>query len=321
MIRLGLLAGLPRPLRPRVRIDTSEMSSGRRVYTVETLSRLRRLHAGSSIHFAVGSDSAASFGAWRRPEKLRSLCAWWTARRPGEQGAIPSFFRLLRDPMPDVSSTELRLLLALGEPLDGLAAKAVEAYIRRRGLYGTQRLEALRRSLAPERFAHTLAVAALAASLARRWGLDSTAALAAGLLHDVGRSVPVPRMPGYARRRRLAVPALSGILRHNPLLLHAYISADLARARFAVRDPAVLGAIRSHTLGSLQMTPLDRLLYVADAASADRGHPEAALIRAQAFSDMDAAFRAAVQNKIRHALASGSWLHPLTVSLWNSLQE
>jgi predicted HD superfamily hydrolase involved in NAD metabolism len=223
--------------------------------------------------------------------------------------------------MPDVSSTELRSRLALGEPVAQLIAGPVEAYIRRRGLYGTRRLEVLRRSLSPERFAHTLAVARLAEALARRWGLDPSRARLAGLLHDCGRSLPVSRMSSYARRRRLKVPGLPGILRHNPLLLHAYISADLALRRFSVQDPLVLNAIRSHTLGARRMSPLDRLLYIADSASEDRGHAEATAIRARAFQDLDEAFRAAVHNKIRYALSSGSWLHPLAVSLWNSLQE
>lgn len=320
MVRLGLMARLPEALRRRLRVETSELNGSRRVYTIETLRRLRRLYPGARLHFAVGSDSAASFSAWRDPKRLRALCSWWTAPRPGSRGPTPGFFQLLREPMPDVSSTELRSRLALGESVAGLIAGPVEAYIRRRGLYGTRRLEVLRRSLSAERFGHTLAVARLSEALARRWGLDASRALLAGLLHDCGRTLPVSRMPGYAQRRRLKAPGLPDILRHNPLLLHAYISADLARRRFAVEDPLILGAIRNHTLGARRMSPLDRLLYVADSSSEDRGHAEAKAIRAQAFQDLDEAFRAAVRNKIRHALSSGSWLHPLTVSLWNSLQ-
>lgn len=322
MTRL-FLKGLPASLRRLAAIDPREMLSRRRVYTVETLERLKKKNPAAELHFAVGSDSAAAFGSWRRPRRLKALCRWWTARRPGAAGIIPGFFKLLPGTMPDISSTQIRAALALGRGggTKQLLAHAVSNHIERRKLYGKGLVESLGKSLSPERFHHTLAVARLAESLARRWGLDPSKARLAGLLHDCGRSVPVTRMASYARRRRLKVPDLPGILRHRPLLLHAYISADLARRRYDVKDPGVLSAIRGHTLGGPRMSALDRLVYAADAASEDRAHPEAARLRRLAFEDLEEAFRACVLAKVRHALSSSSWLHPMTVSLWNSLQR
>jgi predicted HD superfamily hydrolase involved in NAD metabolism len=301
-------------------VDAGELLSRRKVYTVETLERLAAENPGARLHFVTGSDSAAGFSRWKEPRKLARLASWWTVSRPGEPARAPRTFRRVPGRMPAVSSTALRSRLARGEKCAGELSPAVERYIAEHGLYGGSLLDELRKSLAPNRFEHTLAVAKLAEALARRWDEDAAKARAAGLLHDCGRALPVPELPAYAKRMRLDVPDRAGIERHNPLLLHAYVGEDLARRRFGVRDRAVLSAIRQHTLGGPRMSRLDRLVYVADACSEDRGYPEAAELRALAFQDLDEAFRGCVLNKIKHALAQGAWLHPLTVSVWNSLQ-
>ena len=86
-----------------------------------------------------------------------------------------------------------------------------------------------------------------------------------------------------------------------------------------VADEAVLSAIRKHTLGDPKMSTLDKVVYVADACSADRRHPGVAKTRALAFDDLDAAFERCLADKLTHALARRAWLHPLTIELWNTL--
>ena len=117
----------------------------------------------------------------------------------------------------------------------------------------------------------------------------------------------------------MPAPSRAALLRREPLLLHAYVSADIAERELGVRDLEVLDAVRRHTLGAPRMTPLDRVLYVADACSLDRAHAGAPEARRLAFEDLDEALKRCVADKLRHALGRGAWLHPTTLSLWNSL--
>jgi predicted HD superfamily hydrolase involved in NAD metabolism len=126
-------------------------------------------------------------------------------------------------------------------------------------------------------------------------------------------------MAEYVRKRRLNIPQRDLTAGLEPMLLHAHISEDLAEREFGVRDKEILSAIRKHTLGDVAMSVLDRLLYVADACSADRDHPGVANTRALAFDDLDMAFERCLADKLRHAISRRAWLHPLTLSLWNSL--
>jgi nicotinate-nucleotide adenylyltransferase len=320
MLRLGLLPSLPRRWRRRARIDERELRGRRRVYTVQTLAALRAEHPDWELHFALGSDGASAWRRWRRHEELPALCRWWTALRPGTQARrIPAHFTVIPRPMPDVSSTELRADLAAGLDCSRWLHPRVADFIARRGLYGTGLISELAAGLKPGRLVHTLAVRRLAEALALRWDECPRRASLAALLHDCGRRIKKRRLARYARDHRLRVPLLAEIARRQPGLLHAYVGEDLARRRFGCRDRAVLRAVRNHTLGAASMSRLDIVLYVADAVSEDRTHPQAAPLRRLAFQDLHAAFSASLGAKLGHAVERGAWLHPLSVSLWNRL--
>jgi nicotinate-nucleotide adenylyltransferase len=318
LLKLGLLPPLPLRWRRVVHIDARELRSRRRVYTVETLTRLRAEHSDWELHFVVGSDWAAAWSKWRCRGRLTRLCRWWTAPRPGAPGGrIPPHFTVIGRRMPDVSATGLRADLAAGIDCSRRLHPRAADFIARRGLYGTGLLAALESGLKPGRFVHTLAVRRLAEALARRWGEDPRRASKAALLHDCGRLIRKRRLARYVRDHGLRVPLLAQVARRQPGLLHAYVGEDLARRRFGCRDRAVLRAVRNHTLGAPSMSRLERILYVADAVSEDRSHPQAAPLRRLAFRDLEAAFAATLAAKLSHAVSRGAWLHPMSVSLWN----
>lgn len=314
LVKRGLLDKLPAKWRKVAKVDLTEVSSKRPVYTYETLRRLE-----GELHFVVGQDSAENFHRWKKSARLRRLASWWYGGRAGTKGRAPDHFRLVPGRFLDISSTELRSSLSLDQDCSEHLFPAVLSHIQSRRMYGLDRLALLRSSLSPFRYEHTLNVATLAESLARRWGADPDKARTAGLLHDAGRRFAPPVLAAYARRRRLQVPEREHILRSDPMLLHAYASEDLATTEFGVTDRETLDAIRRHTLGDARMTLLDKVLYVADACSADRTHPGVVKTRALAYADLDAALRVCVAEKLRHALSREAWLHPLTISLWNSL--
>ncbi|NNN07347.1 MAG: HD domain-containing protein [Elusimicrobia bacterium] len=320
LVRVGLAQRLASRWRRKTQVEDGEVRARRCVFTVETLARLKGQDPAGELHFVCGADAAATFPRWKDPARLRALASWWYGARPGAAGAAPAFFRRVPGRFPDISSTELRAALELGQD-EGPAQLFAEtlAEIKRRGLYGQARLARLSATLKPGRFAHTLNVAALADALARRHGVDAARARLAGLLHDAGRRFSSPELAAYVRRRRLRVPFGAQTAARTPMLLHAYVSEDLARREFGVRDAAVLRAVRRHTLGGPRMSVLDKVLYVADACSADRRHPGVERTRALAFDDLDAAFARCVVEKLSHALARRAWIHPATVALWNSL--
>ncbi len=314
MARLGILNPLPSKIRSRCRLYAREARARRPVFTVETLGALK-----GDLHFVCGQDSALNFPRWKNPSRLKSLATWWYGARPGSHGMVPTHFKKLPGSFPDVSSTELRSKLALDQDCSEHLLPAVSAFIKSKDLYGHGLVTRLKSTLSPARYEHTLNVAGLAESLARRWGAPPDKARLAGLLHDMGRRFRPAELAEYAVKRNLKVPERAKIIALDPMLLHAYASEDLARREFFTDDKEILRAVRSHTLGDVKLTLLDRILYVADAASLDRTHASAAKTRKLAYSDLNAALRTCVREKLAHARSRGAWIHPLTLKLWNSL--
>ena len=62
-----------------------------------------------------------------------------------------------------------------------------------------------------------------------------------------------------------------------------------AREHYGITDDSILSAIRYHTTGREEMTPLEKILYLADKLEPARDYSDLAELRALALKDLDAA--------------------------------
>ena len=161
------------------------------------------------------------------------------------------------------------------------------------------------------RYAHVLRVARTAAHLARVHGADVERARTAGLLHDLARLWSGEELLRGAAERGMPV---DGFERAHPVVLHARLGAELARERYGIDDEAVLSAIRKHTVADAVMSPLDRIVYLADALEPGRTFPERAALAALAERDLDAAMRATIANSTAYLRGHGQAVAPQTLA-------
>lgn len=325
LARLALRDGLTARERAGTRLCDFEIARGRTTYTYEVLRFIAGRHPGARLHFLLGSDAAMGFRNWKRASEIRSACRFLIARRPevdfrAHAAGLPPC-SVLPGLFPRISSTEIRARLLVRGDAEGLVSERTLKRIRAKRHYGLKLRAQVRAMLKDDRFAHTLAVAEMALELALRHRVDVELAALAGLLHDCGRGVPVEEMPRYIRDNRIDVPLGAQIARRQPLLFHAHISADLARRRLGIEDPAVLSAIRKHTLGDVYMSDLDRVIYAADACSRDRAFPEAARIRRKALKSLPDGLREALRAKLSYILRLDGWIHSSGIALWNGLVD
>lgn len=134
------------------------------------------------------------------------------------------------------------------------------------------------------RYGHCLRVGRLAARLARRHGVDPRRARLAGLLHDVARLRRPDELLAECERRGLQFDDFE---RAHPIVLHAPLGAELAREQFGIDDPAIASAVARHTVGALEMEPLDAVLFIADALEPARIFPEREELLQLAFADLE----------------------------------
>ena len=142
------------------------------------------------------------------------------------------------------------------------------------------------------RYQHSLRVARSAAELARLHGVDPEKAALAGLLHDLARLYSPERLIQESLARGWEIDERS---REHPTLLHAPLGAAIAAEKFGVDDPEVLSAIAKHTTGADEMSPLDRVVYLADSLEPGRDFAEREALWLLACRDLEAAMTEALE--------------------------
>ena len=308
--------------RKEIKISSFEADLGRVVYSWETVEHFRRLHPGAPLYFLMGSDCLAGFKTWRRSKSILKRARLLAGLRPGYamRSAAGTPFTPLAGHFPEAASSDIRAALFLGERPEQVCP-AVLALLKKKKLYLGRERELLAKLVTPSRLAHSVETARLALRLAPAAGLPQQKAALAALLHDCARDLPPGALVKYSLRNAPRTPLLRTLIKEAPVLLHAWAGAERASKDFGVSDPEILGAIRLHATGAPGMGALARLIYVCDLAAPGRGFPEAAQVRRLASRDFEAAFLAANYVKLVYAFSGGGWVHPLSISLWNSLQE
>jgi nicotinate-nucleotide adenylyltransferase len=263
---------------PRFCVSRIEIDREGVIYTVDTLTLLRRQMPDADFFYIIGEDTLLELPNWRSPDELFGLCSFLVCRRQTDDAAGhpevrqleargARFWYLSLPPM-NVSASAVRAALARGEAPEELPLQVTE-YVRIMGLYGTQPVPAgaaamypkLREALSEKRLLHSLLVAATARRLARIHGLDEEPCELAGLIHDCAKCMPLQTLQRIAREHRLL---LDKETYSNANLLHGPVGAVLAETEYGVHDPNILAAIRCHTTGRVGMLPPDMVLYLAD---------------------------------------------------------
>lgn len=151
--------------------------------------------------------------------------------------------------------------------------------------------------LTSARWQHTERVAATAVRLAERWGVDLEKAYLAGLLHDVAKDLSKKSLLNATTEFGIVLSALERV---TTALIHAPVGAELARTQFHIDDPDILAAIRYHTTGRAGMSPLEKVLFVADYIEPGRSFPGVEVVRTLAVTDLDGAVLRALAQSISH---------------------
>jgi len=178
------------------------------------------------------------------------------------------------------------------------------------------------------RVQHILGVEQMAAELARYYHLDAAKAAQAGLMHDLAKYFKPNRLLQMARsecqsaktpsknlkeRPNLGIE-IDPICEANPHLLHADVSAIVARDKFGVQDQEVLEAIANHTLGRPGMSSLSCMVFLADSLEPSRGDtPELAALRLLCRQNLYQALWRTCDYCLSFLLDSRCFVHPRTI--------
>lgn len=172
----------------------------------------------------------------------------------------------------------------------------------------------MEKQLKPDRFDHTLGVAYTAASMAIVHGADIQKALIAGMLHDCAKCMDHEDQIKICEKNKIEI---TDVERRNHSLLHAKVGMYLAKTKYEIDDPEILGAIRWHTTGKENMSLLERIVYIADFIEPNRKQLEdMAVIRKEAFTDIDKCMAHILYNSIRYLKTIGKECDETTMTAY-----
>ncbi len=181
-----------------------------------------------------------------------------------------------------------------------------------------ERLRAALTKVPPGLAEHVISVVDEATRLAKLHGIDVEAAKIAALGHDLLRAHNDRRLLTIAEQQSFAADPVDLM---EPILMHGPLAVAILREQYGVLDADVLGAVAAHTTAAPAMSPLQKLLFVADKIEPHKAGNLAPVLRVRdlAETDLDVALLAYLDYHITVALERTWPLHPNTTAARNEL--
>lgn len=181
-------------------------------------------------------------------------------------------------------------------------------------------LDWLKSNLSEKRYQHSLGTAECARNLAISYKLDEEKAYIAGLLHDCAKCFPNEKLLSIIERH-IEVDENEKM---NYKTLHAPVSAYVAEKTFGVKDEEILSSIRWHTLGKVNMTEFEKIIFIADKIEERTrenwyAQPIRALLRES--NGLDKAILQCYRQTIKSLVDRDLKICPLTIDIYNHYED
>lgn len=176
-------------------------------------------------------------------------------------------------------------------------------------------IKIVQEKLSEKRFYHSKCVMERCIELAKITGIDTEIAAKVGIAHDIAKEIPSEHKIKFALENNIETDEIE---KENPTLLHAKIGAYIAINELGFTEE--MGqAIRAHTTGIQNMSLLDKVLFIADRTSSERGFPDIEYVNSLLEESIDKAVLYIIDKKIMLQIEKKSTMHPDSIIARNYL--
>lgn len=176
--------------------------------------------------------------------------------------------------------------------------------------------EYLKEILNEQRYIHSLGVRDAAGLLAVSHGEDEEIAKLAGLVHDCAKNLSSIDLLKMAEEKLDYIDTVS---KDEPQLLHGFCGSIMAQRIMGINNEYLLDSIKYHTTGRVNMTTLDKIIYLADYIEPSRVFPGVDYLRELSYLDVDKAMIFAYDNTIKYIISKGKLIHMETIKGRNDI--
>lgn len=170
--------------------------------------------------------------------------------------------------------------------------------------------------LSKKRFKHVVNVKNQAVSLGKKYKENLEKCQIAALLHDITKELTFDNQLQMILQSDIMS---NDIIIKSAQLYHAVTGTIYTKETLHIEDEDILNAIKYHTTARANMSKLEKIIYIADATSADRKYKEVERFRELSFVDLDLCMLEIIRHTIRYLVKDGCLIPADTLNAYNEL--
>ncbi|BBG40735.1 bidomainal protein [Mycoplasmopsis californica] len=294
--RIAMIELAIKDLTQNFEISQYETKKGGLSYTYQTINYFKNKFPDDELFFIIGSDSLPSLHKWEFIEESTQKARFVVFKRSNNIDKINiKKFNILRldNPLYEESSTMVRKGALEFTPL------AVNQYIGNHKLYAKEIVHSILSAL---RAKHSVACAQFAGNLAKAHGLSYNQGYYAGLFHDIAKEIKEEQSREFI--------SFFGFDGYDKKLypwhkLHQFCGSLWVKNIYQINDPEIVEAIACHTTLKMDLSKLDKILFIADKICDGRAFKGVQKLRQLALEDLDAGFQSVVSTNYQYNLNKG----------------
>lgn len=179
--------------------------------------------------------------------------------------------------------------------------------------------ESLKDRVSKKRLKHIEGVADASEEIALAYGKDPSKARLAGLLHDWDKGMNNEEIIAHVHELGIEDEVGEWVIANMPEVIHGISASFALGSQFPQIPDDVLHAIKVHTTACLDMSDLDKILYIADAIEPNRNFESLSTLRGMIGEvELDDLFFEVYKFWTDLLITRGRALHPDTIDIWNN---
>lgn len=294
--RINMLKLALKNLKGNFEISEFETKRGGVSYTFETIRYFKQKYPNDELYWIMGSDLVNQYHKWEYAEEMAKTCQFVIFKRnnkPMNHNFKTYNMQLLKNEMYPESSTEVR-----AGRLE-YTSEEVNKYIGEHFLYAKEIIHSI---LSAKRAKHCAAAAEYAAEMAKAVKYDAKVAYYAGLFHDVCKELSEEDSRDFITSLGLQGNNKSLYPKH---VLHQVCGALWLKYCYCVNNEAIVHAVEVHTTLNMELSILDKIIFVADKICDGRAFDGIQKLRALTHQDFAAGFAEVVKRAYQYNLDKG----------------
>lgn len=164
-----------------------------------------------------------------------------------------------------------------------------------------------------KRFEHCIGVSKTARKLAKLNGYDEDRAALAGFIHDYAKRVPVEEYRKVIKEQGFD----PDLLNWNRAIWHGIVGTYFIKRDLKITDPEILQAVWRHTTADVEMTTLDKIVFVADFIEPGRDFPGVDEARKVAYNNLDDGVGYELAHTLEFLVKNRNKIYPRTLAAYN----